>query len=104
MNLDSSGKYRRPANKLDREGETYGKLTVLRRLPGNNFWECECECGTVVHVTGQRLSGGKTHCGCVKREGRSGYRPPTQIPALLNDYLIHYKYRRPVEIVQNEPI
>ncbi len=57
---------------IDLTGETFGRLTVLRRLPSRNgriFWSCLCVCGAVSQVDGGHLRGGNTKsCGCLYRE------------------------------------
>src|SRR5579872_5899824 len=69
-------------------GERFGRLFVIRRNGsgkfGKNSWECLCECGNRVIVTGGLLRSGKTKsCGCLHsaalstrntKHGRSGTR------------------------------
>lgn len=51
-------------------GQTFDRLTVLRRAPGRYMWWCRCdglsgECGKVVTCSTSRLrSGGTKSCGC----------------------------------------
>ena len=58
----------------DKTGERYGRITVLRLLPGldkNNHrvYECRCDCGTEFLVTSNNLRiGGTKSCGCVQVE------------------------------------
>ena len=53
-------------------GQTFGRLTVLRRGPGNGArkrasWVCRCECGKERTVVGTELRTGHTRsCGCVR--------------------------------------
>ena len=56
-------------NFIDRTGQKFGKLTVLRRAPNGSGrdtkWECLCDCGTLKIIIGDNLKGGKTKsCGC----------------------------------------
>lgn len=65
--------------RIDRTGETYGRLTVLEHVPNapgakdtNARWLCRCECGTVKVVYGQDLKKGKVvSCGCWNQEKRT---------------------------------
>lgn len=57
-------------------GLTFGRLTVLSRLPsdmhGNAKWLCRCECGNESTPLGQALRSGATHsCGCLAVEKAS---------------------------------
>lgn len=50
-------------------GETFGKLTVIRRAAntpsGNSQWECLCECGEHRAIAGGKLRAGlHKSCGC----------------------------------------
>lgn len=57
-------KGKRPYNKIDRTGERYGKLTVMREAP-NNRWVCKCVCGNEIHVLSTNLAGYKKNSrGC----------------------------------------
>lgn len=65
-----------PTPAKDLTGQKFGSLTVLRRTPNPNpnsksrvaFWECRCDCGTVVIRQSQYLRNPKRtyprHCGC----------------------------------------
>lgn len=52
--------------------EAFGRLTVLRRIPGNPKhprWECRCECGNILPVMAENLKTGNTKsCGCLRKE------------------------------------
>ena len=55
------------------EGSKYGKLTVIKQAGRNKqnyiMYECKCECGNTVTVTGSRLHRGKAKsCGCISTE------------------------------------
>jgi hypothetical protein len=53
-------------------GQKIGKLLVLRQLASrgkNSFFECKCECGSVVPRRRDHLTEGReSNCGCVARE------------------------------------
>jgi len=61
---------------IDRTGQRYGRLVVLRRadeLPASNGrrvrWLCQCDCGNEKVVTGHALSRAETtSCGCLRKE------------------------------------
>lgn len=67
---------------IDRTGQRYGKLVVIRRadngtgLAGNARWLCRCDCGAEKVIKGTSLRVGKTKsCGCLKRVPKRGYLP-----------------------------
>lgn len=56
-----------------REGERFGRLVAIRatdrRSNGSVVWECQCDCGNVVHIRATLLtSEHTTSCGCIKRD------------------------------------
>lgn len=61
-------------NFIDRVGEKYGKLLVIKRLKNKAnrsgaIWLCQCECGNQTEVEGNILSSGRTKsCGCLQKE------------------------------------
>lgn len=60
---------------IDRTGQKYGRLTVVRRTEnskhGKARWECFCECGAEVTVDSSNLTKGNTaSCGCLAVERR----------------------------------
>lgn len=64
---------KKPDNTIDRTGIRYGRLVALRntkKKSGSNFiWECRCDCGNIVEVSGQSLERGLTQsCGCLQKE------------------------------------
>lgn len=71
---------------IDRTGQRYGKLTVLRREDnGKNYvcWLCKCDCGNYTIVKAQNLAKGVTKsCGCMqhshglRKHGDAHYRSP----------------------------
>jgi len=57
---------------IDITGVRFGRLVVIERS-GNNSkpvkWNCKCDCGNNVIVTGNNLKNGHTRsCGCLARE------------------------------------
>ena len=57
-------------------GNKYGKLTVISRAETDKkhhlYWNCQCECGTIVQVSGSCLRSGHTKsCGCVNSWGEA---------------------------------
>ncbi len=57
----------------DLTGMKFGRLQVVSYNPGTRRipakWECRCDCGRTVFVTGGNLrSGNTTSCGCLKSE------------------------------------
>ena len=57
----------------DITGQTFGRLTVVRRAPNrghHTMWECQCECGgtTVVSASDMKRDGAKAvrSCGCAQ--------------------------------------
>ena len=58
---------------IDRTGQKYGRLTVLRRSEntkhGHTQWECLCDCGNTKVVATPLLAAGYTaSCGCLRVE------------------------------------
>ncbi|SHK84843.1 AP2 domain-containing protein [Desulforamulus aeronauticus] len=54
---------------------SFGRLKAIsptdQRKDGNIIWECICECGETVYVTGRNLTRGFTKsCGCLSEEKR----------------------------------
>lgn len=63
---------------IDLTGQRFGYLTVLERdfnyAKEHNlknkatYWKCQCDCGTIKSINGQRLRNGETvSCGCYNR-------------------------------------
>lgn len=64
---------KRIENVVDIEGKRYGRLVVekfLRTEPElGAIWECKCDCGNTIEISGKRLRRGQTKsCGCLKQE------------------------------------
>jgi len=62
----------------DLSNQKFGRLTAIKMIRKENmtrpiFWECHCECGTMVEVGNQDLIKGKTvSCGCSRRRDLTG--------------------------------
>lgn len=60
---------------IDETGNRYGRLLVGGRDPriGRDArWECYCDCGSEVVVTGSNLRNGSTaSCGCLRKDATS---------------------------------
>ncbi len=62
--------------RLDLTGQAFGHLHVVSRAPQpanriskRTYWECRCNCGTLITVSADDLkSGNNISCGCVKRQ------------------------------------
>ena len=62
---------------VDRTGQTYGRLFVVKRGPNNKRgqaqWWCRCSCGNPdlkLIFTGDLQSGNTKSCGCLAQENR----------------------------------
>jgi len=84
----------------DETGNKYGRLRVVKRAPdiGPNgggklaTWNCVCECGKTVVVTGVKLRRGHTRsCGCLKDESDAANRLP---PGQAGRNKLIWSYRR----------
>lgn len=78
----------------DETGNTYGRLTVISKSDktdsaNNTYWNCECECGNKVVVSGYKLRRGHTKsCGCYNRDcakARCGENHPSWKPELTDE-------------------
>lgn len=58
---------------IDMTDKRFGSLVVIDQASsttrGHAVWNCQCDCGTELAVTGARLRRGKTHCGCLRKYG-----------------------------------
>ena len=58
-------------------GDRFGRLVILNRDltkqgEGRVYWNCQCDCGNVVSLSGHPLKSGNTRsCGCLNDEVRS---------------------------------
>lgn len=59
-------------------GQRFGKLTVLQEVKDSSLsydgviWQCKCDCGNIVNVSGHRLRSGHTlSCGCLSSKGEA---------------------------------
>ena len=57
---------------IDLTGQTFGRLTVIKRADNKNkrtAWLCKCECGNELITTTDNLRSGDTQsCGCYNKE------------------------------------
>lgn len=77
-NTKSCGCLRKKAGQdtlIDLTGQQYGFLTVIERdnsKPSGHgkpvYWICQCSCGRIVSITGNKLKRGQKSCGCYKPE------------------------------------
>lgn len=62
---------------IDLTGKTFYQLTVLEHLGVRNkkhYWKCQCTCGNIVELPGDRIRSGNTKsCGCRKYIGLKQY-------------------------------
>jgi 5-methylcytosine-specific restriction endonuclease McrA len=71
-------KVRIMSSKLRLEGDTYGELTVIRRVYAvkykSSHWTCKCSCGVEVVIAGAKLRNSHTRsCGHILRGGGVKY-------------------------------
>lgn len=71
MGRNSKGQFIKGTGVVDKTGEVFGRLTVLRRSDRKSgrktYWVCQCECGNIKEVRSDCL-GIVNSCGCLKRE------------------------------------
>ncbi|PWL23066.1 MAG: hypothetical protein DCO99_03535 [Synechococcus sp. XM-24] len=87
---------------LDLTQQTYGRLTVLHRVPrpdGVNYgswWFCSCQCGNATTASLNQLrTGNKKSCGCLQRETLDKHRhlgPQSQITHGLSNTRDYKRY------------
>lgn len=58
---------------IDLTGQSFGRLTVIERVPskklGETLWLCNCSCGnTTITSTGRLRNGRCRSCGCLHKE------------------------------------
>lgn len=67
----------RGSNFVNREGQVFGRLTVIDRAPdirssvgkARVAWNCKCECGNHAVVRSEHLVGNRVNsCGCIRKE------------------------------------
>ena len=93
----------RGTNFVDRAGQRFGKLVVVRRAedgPRNGRrsrvrWLCICDCGGErIAAVGTLQAGRTSSCGCAKRNPRPTYRPANVLPpgrAARNQVFARYR-------------
>lgn len=65
--IEGAGAASSPRPRDDLTGRRFGLLVCVARK-NTTTWECVCDCGALVHVSGDDLRGGKrASCGCVGR-------------------------------------
>lgn len=90
-----------PRASIDLRGQTFGRLTAIRRVESDQIgrarWLCQCECGGVSRSMAYSLKRGSTRsCGCLRDEhiariGRSSIgRIPTHGHASHNGHSATY--------------
>ena len=71
MSRNSKGQFIKGAGIVDKTGEKFGRLTVLRmsdkKSGRKTYWVCQCECGNIKEVRSDCL-GVVNSCGCLKKE------------------------------------
>ena len=70
---------------IEMQGQRFGRLTVVQRNPhvGKNrvvMWDCVCDCGNNVTVSGSNLRRGTRSCGCLKYESHNKVHGLSQHP------------------------
>ena len=88
----------RETSRIDRTGDVYGRLTVLRYAGPNKWrqatWLCRCDCGTEKVVGGSQLTSGLTRsCGCLQRETAAALNRKRPGVAGYNALLRQYKHQ-----------
>ena len=87
IHMSELGKEQGFKNIEDLNGQTFGKLTVIKRVYDSDQHKykclCLCECGGEVIVSADKLkSGHTTSCGCLSSKGES----------IINTYLKQHNY------------
>lgn len=64
---------KRARSQIDMRGQRIGRLLVgacyTGGIPKGSLWECLCDCGNIIYVSGSHLRAGQTKsCGCLIRE------------------------------------
>lgn len=76
----------------DLTGQRFGRLTVISRAENRNkrtMWNCMCDCGNSVVVSGKDMRNGKTKsCGCYHKEH---YATPPKMEGKKNPSYKHGK-------------
>ena len=58
------------ARSIDLTGRRFGKLSILapvKKIRGQVYWRCRCDCGSIKETRGNHLTSGRiVSCGCAK--------------------------------------
>jgi hypothetical protein len=108
--MNDGTRSRRAHNFIDRTGQRYGKLTVIRRAENRPTsarrkdgrlyapmvqWLCICDCGSERTVTANSLRNGNTRsCGCSRLPHLLGWRQRMGLPAGMAARNAVYKHYR----------
>lgn len=90
---------------LDLTGQTFGKLTVLKRVPNltksrSYKYLCQCECGNLTEVTSSDLRrGAQKSCGCMKSKGEYNI-----IQCLINNNIFFQKEYAFPDLIDKAPL
>ena len=79
----------------DIHGKKFGRLLVEKRVGSNSdgkaLWECLCDCGNKVEVTGKSLRTGRTKsCGCLQKE-KAGTNNQKSVEEHLKDCILMHE-------------
>lgn len=82
------------ANLINLIGQRFGTLTVVqksdKKVKGDVYWQCVCDCGNIIDTSGHNLRRGSTlSCGCLGMSHGEYH-----ISDLLNNNHIDYIYNR----------
>ena len=77
---------------IDITNQRFGRLVAIKRSGFSNrhaaIWECQCDCGNIVHVLSASLRCGDTKsCGCLKRDCGS-----QMIKSITGEGSTHFKH------------
>ena len=96
----------RGLNFRDLSGQTFGKLTVIKRVEDVIFesrncvnWKCKCECGNIAYVITTNLVTGNTQsCGFCKNNSHGNIK----IEALLKEAKIYFEREKRFDTCRNK--
>lgn len=85
--------HKRRSTFMDRTGQRYGKLTVLKFI-GDKKWLCRCDCGNEIIVRSCNLSNGHTNsCGCLRQWRLQDLTGQRFGKLLVLEYVGHMKWK-----------